>query len=56
MVINRVPSYKMYWSDNVKFPAVANVMSRNRFDSLRRYLHFADNSTYDSNTSGKLFK
>ena len=56
MGINRLPSYKMYWSDYMRFPAVANVMSRNRFESVRRYLHFADNSTYDPNTSGKLFK
>lgn len=36
--------YAMYWSSELRVPAVADVMNRNRFSDLRRFLHFNDNS------------
>lgn len=38
------PSYRMYWCEESRFSAVADVMSRNRFELLLRYMHFNDNS------------
>lgn len=39
--------YRMYWSTNplIKLPLVAEVMPLKRFEQLRRYIHFTDNST-----------
>lgn len=41
--IVRVPSYRIYWSEGSRYPPIADVMSRNRFDKLRTYLHIANN-------------
>ncbi|XP_064596232.1 piggyBac transposable element-derived protein 5-like [Liolophura sinensis] len=38
------PSYRMYWSNDSRFSSVADVMSRNRFECLLRYVQFNDNS------------
>ena len=43
MGIVPMPSYKSYWSDELRFPAVADVMGRNRFTDINRFLHFNDN-------------
>lgn len=52
------PQYRMYWSKSTPFPKIVNTMSVNRFDLLKRYLHFNDNSTMNTNASkqDKLFK
>ena len=47
-LVNR-PHYKMYWSKELRFPAIADIMSRNRFEELNRYLHFSDNSRVVTN-------
>jgi hypothetical protein len=39
-----MPRYRMYWSNELRFPPVADVIGRNRFFDLNRYLHFSDNS------------
>jgi hypothetical protein len=39
------PSYRMYWPDSTKFDPIADVMSRNRFDTIRNYFRINDNST-----------
>lgn len=39
-----MPRYRLYWSKELRFPAVADIMSRNRFDELNKYLHFNDNT------------
>jgi len=41
--------YKCYWSTELRFPAVADVMSRNRFSDITRYLHFNDNNKATTN-------
>ena len=45
MGIVKYPSYRMYWSPETRIPAIADVMSVNRFENLKRYFHIADNST-----------
>ena len=50
-----LPSVYDYWSRCFQILAIADVMPRNRFLELRRYLHFVDNTaTHDSDD--KLFK
>ena len=34
----------MYWEEYSRFPIIADTMSRNRFKSLLRYIHFNDNN------------
>lgn len=41
--IVNMPSYRMYWAQETRYPVIADVMSRNRFEKLRTYLHFNDN-------------
>lgn len=51
------PSVAQYWSTNelISTPLFGKVMSRNRYQELMRYLHFADN-TDNSNSDDKLKK
>ena len=37
-------SYTTYWSNFSRFSLIADVMSRNRFQCLLRYIHFNDNT------------
>ena len=58
MSIVKLPRYDMYWASETKIPRVSEVMSRNRYKSLRKYLHVRDNSEKDleENKNDKLFK
>lgn len=38
-----MPSVRLYWANESWFAPVADLMSRNRFQQLLKYLHFADN-------------
>lgn len=40
MGISHLPSYKSYWGREFRFPAIADVMSRNRYQELIRYFAF----------------
>ncbi|KRY14741.1 PiggyBac transposable element-derived protein 3, partial [Trichinella patagoniensis] len=42
MGITKMPRYRMYWENQTRVDAVANCMSRNRFETLLRFLHFND--------------
>uniref|UniRef100_F6X7P9 PiggyBac transposable element-derived protein domain-containing protein n=1 Tax=Ciona intestinalis TaxID=7719 RepID=F6X7P9_CIOIN len=53
MSILHLPSYLMYWSKEMRFPPIADSISLKRYQKLRRFLHFVDNSTQFPN---KLFK
>ena len=55
MGIIKLPSYRNYWSGSLRYPSIADAMSRNRFESLRRFLHFVDNNS-DHDATDKLFK
>lgn len=56
MGIVRMPRYEYYWSRELRYPAVADVMPLKRFEQLRRFLHVVDNDTFDEHSSNKLFK
>ena len=43
MGIIKLPSYRNYWPGARRYPAIADVMLKNRFETLSRYLHFVDN-------------
>ncbi|CAH2105119.1 unnamed protein product [Euphydryas editha] len=42
-----MPSYKDYWSTSFHYSKVAQVMSLKRFQQIRRFIHFTDNSQAD---------
>ena len=44
--IHKMPDTTLYWSSDplLRVPAIADVMSRNRFQKLSQYFHLADNS------------
>uniref|UniRef100_A0A915JQD9 PiggyBac transposable element-derived protein domain-containing protein n=1 Tax=Romanomermis culicivorax TaxID=13658 RepID=A0A915JQD9_ROMCU len=44
MGITKFPSYRMYWAEETRVSAVADIMSRNDFENLKSYMHFNDNS------------
>ncbi|XP_046998482.1 piggyBac transposable element-derived protein 3-like [Schistocerca americana] len=47
MSIYGLPSSRMYWKTTTRIPAVADAMSRNRWEQLKLGLHFNDNETID---------
>ena len=49
MGIVSLPSYKCYWSQQLRYSPVADVMSRNRFQLLLEKLHFFNNDEIDKN-------
>lgn len=54
-----MPSYRMFWSNNTRFPPVFETMPRNRFDVLRTNFHISDNDLMlprDNLLHDKLFK
>ena len=54
MVILKLPSYKSYWSRELHCPRIADVMPRNHYQELLRYLNFAN--TDSINAQDKLTK
>nr|CAI5841887.1 unnamed protein product [Callosobruchus analis] len=46
---NRLPRERNYWclDEDLLVPPVANAMSRNRFQEIKKYLHLADNTKLD---------
>lgn len=56
MGIVHLPSYTLYWSTQLRYSAIADVMPLKRFEKLRRFLHFVNNMTYNQAEGDKLFK
>lgn len=59
MSLYKKPSYRMFWAQNSRDPIIADTISRNRFEKLRSFLHFNDNTQclpYDDPNHDKLFK
>lgn len=46
MSIVRVPNTRNYWNADVGLDPVKNIMTLNRFEKIRQFLHFNDNSSY----------
>ncbi|CAK1594386.1 unnamed protein product [Parnassius mnemosyne] len=44
MGVVKMPSYRDYWSRFLRYPAVADIMPLKKYEKIRKYLHFADNS------------
>ena len=49
MGIIKLLSYKLYWSQKLRYPAIANQMSLKRFEKLRSNLHFVHNNRLEEN-------
>lgn len=57
--IVRTPAYRLYWASGTRYDAIADIMSRNRFEKLRNYIHINDNSNIkpvEDVNHDKLFK
>lgn len=54
MRIIKLPCYHNYWSQTIRYLAIADVVSRNHFETISRYFHFVFESDHDVND--KLFK
>ncbi|XP_063620656.1 piggyBac transposable element-derived protein 3-like [Cydia splendana] len=39
-----MPSYLDYWSKQLRYPPIADLMTLKRYQQIRRYLHFADSN------------
>ena len=39
--------HKLYWSQQMRYPPVADIKSLKRFQKLRSFIHFVDNNTYE---------
>ncbi len=44
MVIVSMPDYRMYWIPRTRYPGIAEVFSRSRFDEIKSSFHIAYNS------------
>ena len=53
MAIVPLPTYEMYWANDTRYAPIADVMGRNRYKPLRRYLHVNDNSLLDDEARKK---
>ena len=59
LCIVQMPQYRMYWQPSTRYEPVASTMSRNRFEALKKFLHFVDNSTApprDDENRDRLFR
>lgn len=59
MAVYGLPQYRMYWTKATEVPRITNAMPINRFDAIKRFLHFNDNSVCparDSPEYDKLYK
>jgi hypothetical protein len=54
MGIVPMPSYRDYWCKELRFAPIADVMSLKKYESIRRYLHFVDNTTMDTDRYFKI--
>ncbi|KAJ8928709.1 hypothetical protein NQ314_018719 [Rhamnusium bicolor] len=53
---HKIPRERLYWSldEDVSVPIVSNAMSRNRFQEIKKFLHFSDNTKLDK--TDKMYK
>ena len=40
----KLPQYRMYWTNTTKYSKIADEMSRNQFENIKRYLHINNNT------------
>jgi hypothetical protein len=46
MLIIKLPSTRHYWSRHLGHPVVSEAMSYNRWEEIKRFIHFNDNTTF----------
>lgn len=58
MSIYNLPRTRMYWASTTRIDRIANVMSRDRWEQIKSFLHFNDNSNLIRNDPNRdrLFK
>ncbi|XP_062256971.1 piggyBac transposable element-derived protein 2-like [Platichthys flesus] len=56
MSVIHLPRSRMYWSIECRVAQVADSMSRDRWEEIKRFIHFNDNSNMAANIEDKLFK
>ncbi|KAJ8929521.1 hypothetical protein NQ314_017779 [Rhamnusium bicolor] len=44
MSVIHLPSTRSYWNNTMEIPAVSQTMTCNRFEEIKRFLHFSDNN------------
>jgi len=49
MGVVQMPRYRMYWSSDLRYNAIADYMSRNEFEDIGRFIHFNDNTKMTTN-------
>ena len=55
MCIVKMSCSRMYWDREMRYDKVAAVMSRRRFETIKKNLHVVDNEKRPENCSDKLF-
>lgn len=55
MSVIQLPRPRLYWSSECRVAQVADIMARNRWEEIKRSLHFSDNNNMAGNND-KLFK
>ena len=59
MSLISAPYFRFYWELGTRYELIASAMSRDRFESLKKFLHFNDNTKdkkRDDETRDRLFK
>ena len=51
-------NFRMYWANKTRYPIIADIISRNRYQNIREFLHVSDNLEKEKpeNINDKLFK
>lgn len=55
MGLVKMPRYTMYWSKELRYSPVADMMPRTRFFELNKFVHFNDNCTAVQNRNDPLY-
>lgn len=56
MSVAKMLGVRSYWKQGARFDKIAEVMSKNRSEQIKRFLHCNDNPKLHNSTSDKLFK
>ncbi|XP_066970861.1 heterogeneous nuclear ribonucleoprotein U-like isoform X7 [Macrobrachium rosenbergii] len=56
MSIVKIPRARLYWSSYLRFPKIADVMSLQRFETIKKNLHCNDNQSRPDGCQDKLYK
>lgn len=56
MSLISVPGTRRYWNSKCGIPQVSNVMPLRRWEQIKRYIHFADNSMLPIEPPDRIFK